>query len=156
MIATTEQLIISGVAALGLNTILSSWLTLFWQRRSAKKLRHEEYKEARYMCIILLMHGYLFFESAKPELIKRGYENLKSEKDLWELLWAEYINSYLYASDEFIASFIKFIMRPEVGNLHRTALAVRKDLWGRRTKIKINQAPPPMKPPSFEAKASSV
>jgi hypothetical protein len=50
-------------------------------------------------------------------------------------LKAELINSYLYASDEFLHSLKNFIQDQSNKNLLAVAVAIRKDLWGLRTRV---------------------
>ncbi|HVU27846.1 MAG TPA: hypothetical protein VHG71_08945 [Verrucomicrobiae bacterium] len=131
MNATT---ILSILGTLGLGGLISSYLTILWQRRNENKAKHQEYKESRYKCIILLMHAYMNFEQNKDMLIKHGYE-IQSKKDLAELLRTEHINSFLFASDDFIKTFQIFIETPTEENIRKVALAIRKDLWGLKTHL---------------------
>ena len=83
------QTIVSILGALGIGTLISgitsSWITLLWQRRNEDKAKHQEFKEVRYKCIILLMHAYINFDQSKEMLVKHGYD-IQNKKDLTDLL----------------------------------------------------------------------
>jgi hypothetical protein len=123
------ETILSILGTLGLGGLISSYLTILWQHRNENKTKHQEYKETRYKCIILLMHAYMNFEQNKDMLVKHGYD-IQTPKDLEELLRTEHINSFLFASDSSIKTFEIFIQTPTEENIRKVALAIRKDLWG--------------------------
>ena len=94
---------ISVLGLCGFGGLVSGYCTLMWQRRNADMARKQEFKETRYQCIILLMHGCLDFDRSRGELQKRGY-SIATLEDLFALLRAEHINAFLFASDDFIRS----------------------------------------------------
>jgi len=128
------ETILSVLGTLGLGGLISSYLTILWQRRNENKAKHQEYKETRYKCIVMLMHAYMNFDQNKEMLVKHGYD-IQNKKDLTDLLRAEHINSFLFASDAFIEAFQVFIQTPTDENIRKVALTIRKDLWGLRTKL---------------------
>lgn len=132
----TAENIIAILGLLGLGGLLSSYFTLLWQRRSAEMTKKQEYKETRYKCIIMLMHAVLDFDRSKKELQKYGYQ-LNNRDDLLALLAAEHINAFLFASDDFLTAFGQFIATPNMSNLRNAAMAIRKDLWGVKTKLSM-------------------
>lgn len=116
------------IAALGIGGLLSSYLTLLWNRRQEDKRRHQDYKEQRYKCIIMLLHAYLNFDKNVHVLQKYGYE-IESVDDLKDLLEAELINSYLFGSEGFILALREFITSPSDERRLTVAKEIRKDLW---------------------------
>lgn len=130
----TIENVVAILGLLGLGGLISGYFTLIWQRRHAELSKYQEYKESRYKCIILLMHGVLDFERSRMDLLKYGY-NINEPKDLIALLRAEHVNAYLYASDEFLHALEDFISTPNEAHLYHTALTIRKDLWGVKTKM---------------------
>lgn len=128
---------LSFLGLLGIGGLLSSFLTILWQRKNANKVRHQEYKETRYKCIIILMHAYLNFDKNKSVLLKHGYD-IHHTADLADLLKTEHVNAFLYASDEFIQDLGAFIKEPNEHNLYLVARAIRKDMWGLKTSIGVS------------------
>ncbi|MGA7701472.1 MAG: hypothetical protein WCB27_17845 [Thermoguttaceae bacterium] len=47
----------------------------------------------------------------------------------------ELLNGVLYASDNVIQSMGEFVRKPDYPSYIRTAIAMRKDLWGKRTSL---------------------
>jgi hypothetical protein len=135
---TIENAAVLGL--LGIGGLISGYFTLLWQRRSTDLAKKQEYKETRYKCIILLMHGCLDFERSRGELQKYGY-SIDTVDDLTALLRAEHINSFLYASDDFIRSLSEFIQTPTETSLVKAALNIRKDLWGVKTMLSLSDIP---------------
>ena len=132
----TAENIIAILSLLGLGGLLSSYLTLLWQRRNADLAKKQDYKETRYKCIIMLMQGVFDFDRSKKEFQKYGYQ-IHNLDDLLALLRAEHINAFLFASDDFLTAFAQFIQEQNQTNLHRTALAIRQDLWGVKTSLSM-------------------
>jgi len=125
---------IAVLGLLGIGGLVSGYCTLMWQRRNAELAEKQKYKESRYKCIILLMHGCLDFDRSCGELQKHGYA-IQSIDDLIALLRAEQINAFLYASDDFIRSLGDFLRDHNDTNLVKTALTIRKDLWGVKSRL---------------------
>lgn len=120
----------------GLGGLISGFLTLKWQRRNAALEGKQDFKETRYKCITLLMHGMLDFERALGNLQKHGYPIVTID-DLAALLRTEHINAFLFGSDDFIRSLGQFIETPSEANLVKTALTMRRDLWGMETELSV-------------------
>lgn len=116
------------IGALGIGGLLSSYLTLLWKNRQEDKRKHQDYKEARYKCIIMLLHAKLNFEKNQKVLNQYGY-NVTNISDLDDLLEAELVNSYLFASANFIEALGGFIKSPSETTRILVAKAMRKDLW---------------------------
>lgn len=119
------------VGTLGLGGLISSCLTLLLTRRNEDKRRHQDYKETRYKCIIVLIHSRLNPERGLFKLNEQG-RKMTSVKDIDDELEAELSSSYLYASDGFIAAFRAFRESPTPDNHLQVAREIRKDLWGLR------------------------
>jgi hypothetical protein len=136
----TIENIVAILGLLGIGGLISGYFTLLWQRRSVDLAKKQEYKETRYKCITMLMHGRLDFERSRCELLKYGY-SIHTTEDLTALLRAEHINAFLFASDDFIRSLGEFIQTPSEANLVQTALCIRKDLWGVKTRLSLLDIP---------------
>lgn len=117
------------IGALGIGGLLSSYLTLLWKNRQEDQRKHQDYKESRYKCIIMLLHGRLNFEKNHKVLNKYGYD-ISNVDELNDLLEAELVNSYLFASNKFISALEAFIKSPSNENRITVAKEMRSDLWG--------------------------
>jgi hypothetical protein len=95
--------VIQIIGALGIGGLISSYLTLLWKNRQQDARNRQDYKEQRYKCIVMLLHAHLNFQRNVSQLNKYGYD-IASPEDLTDLLEAELINSYLFASQEFITT----------------------------------------------------
>jgi len=131
--------LIAMVGALGIGGLITSYFTMLWNQRKNVSEKHHEMKDKRYKCIILLMQASLDFDKYKSILHSQGYGYLSSESDLVDLLNDEYVNSFLFASDEFIHCMSKFIRSRTHENLVKSALSMRKDLYGVKTKLTLEQ-----------------
>jgi hypothetical protein len=67
------QQLLSALGLLGVGGLVSSYLTLLWQRKNANLLRHQEYKEGQYKRIILLVYACTDFAKMSLDLLKAGY-----------------------------------------------------------------------------------
>jgi len=121
--------VISVLVLLGLGGVLGTYFRILCERRNTALLQKQEFKETRYKCIILLMHSALDFEKNKPMLHQQG-RNFASLDDLLDELKTEWHNMILFASDEVLKSAHDFILNPSQTAFHKTALSMRKDLWG--------------------------
>ena len=68
------------VGLLGIGGLISSYLTILWQRKNSEEKAKQEYKETRYKCIVLLMRALIEFEKYKKMLIKHGYDISRKEE----------------------------------------------------------------------------
>jgi hypothetical protein len=144
----TAENVVAIIGLLGLGGLVSGYFTLMWQRRHAELSKYQEYKETRYKCIILLMHGVLDFKRSKAELQKYG-QPVNTVDDLSALLRAEHVNAFLYASDEFLGTLEDFLGDANWRNLYRTALAIRRDLWRVQSQLTLEDVRRFAKPPTI-------
>jgi len=120
--------VIQIIGALGIGGLITSYLTLLWKNRQQDERTRQDYKEQRYKCIIMLLHAQLNFERNVCHLNKYGYD-ITNKDDLVDLLEAELINSYLFASQGFISAFQEFLKCPNNEARLKVAKEMRKDLW---------------------------
>jgi len=116
------------VVALGIGGLISSYLTLIWKNRQQDVRNRQDYKEQRYKCIVMLLHARLNFERNVRHLNKYGYD-IANEEDLVDLLQAELVNSYLFASQDFIRAMEEFIESPSNETRVKVTKEMRRDLW---------------------------
>ncbi len=120
---------IAVLGLLGIGGILGTYFRILWERRNSALLQKQEFKEARYKCIIMLMLSALDFEKSKAMLQQHG-RNFATVDDLMDELKAEWHNMVLFASDEVLVSTHDFILNPSHRTFRHASLAMRKDLWG--------------------------
>ena len=95
-----------------------------------------EFKETRYKAIILLCYAYVNFEKEGTKIIIQR-PDIDSRDRLYNELNTEWINMTLYASDKVLLSMKKFLESKEQTDFNKLILAMRKDLYGIKTDLKI-------------------
>ncbi len=123
---------LSALGLLGIGGAMGTYLRILWERRNAALLHKQEFKEARFKCIIILMYSIIDFDKHRSAL-EQHRPNLRSCDDVIEELKAEWHNAILFASDEVLEAAHAFIHEPSAANFKRSALAMRRDLWGGRS-----------------------
>jgi len=126
--------IISVVSAIGIGGIAGAYLQLHFQHQKEIKEDIHQLKRQRYGAILIQMltildpsHGLSKTQQFRPDL--KNIEDFKEEVKI------EMLNGVLYASDEVVKAMAEFINNPSYPLYIKTAAAMRKDLWNRRTKI---------------------
>ncbi len=62
-------------------------------------------------------------------------QDLKDQKDVEKEIETEFLNGVLFASDDVIKGMAEFIRKPTYTSYIKTATAMRRDLWGKKTSI---------------------
>jgi hypothetical protein len=62
-----------------------------------------------------------------------------SQSDHSDFLNAEYFQAVLYAPDEVLKKLKRFIEQPNEENFIRTARAMRRSLWNKKSKLEITE-----------------
>lgn len=130
--------VISLLAAVGFGGALGTVLGAFFQSRfeQQKQVKSQEHdlKHKRYGVILILLLTKLDPETglAKTRAIR---PDLKNISDVEKEIEAEMLNSILFASDDVIRTLAKFIQNPNHSSYMKVAIAMRKDLWGKKTSI---------------------
>jgi len=126
--------IVSFVSAIGIGGIAGAYLQLRFQHQKDIKEDIHQLKRQRYGAILIQMltvldpaHGLSKTQQFRPDL--------KNIEDFKEEVKVEMLNGVLYASDEVIKAMAEFVNNPTYPSYIKTASAMRKDLWGRKTKI---------------------
>ena len=129
-----SQTIGSALGLLGMGGLISSYLTILWQRQSAFQQKQEECKFTRYKATTVLMFGYLQGQSSIKHLNQYG-RSFQSTKEILEEVKTEWLNMILFASDGVMEGLQEFIRSPSDETYFRAALAMRADLRGGRMKF---------------------
>jgi hypothetical protein len=133
-----DTAVISTIISFGLGTVLGTYLKIRWERTNSAQLQKQEFKTTRYKAIILLMYSLLDFDKNKGKLEKHGRDFVVVD-DLVDELRTEWNNMLLYASDDVLRTVQDFISKPERDSFRRGALAMRKDLWGGKVSLKLEE-----------------
>jgi len=120
----------SALTLLGIGGLFGTYFRILWERRNTALLQKQEFKEARYKGIIILMLSYLDFDKNKAMLQKHGRENIRTTQDLKDELMMELNNMILFASADVLDFMQKYIKQPTQQFFYQVAIAMRKDLWG--------------------------
>ena len=129
----TLEIILSILSIIGIGGIIGAFSTYFWQKRKEILLKENELKERRYLCILLLMYALLNPEEL--ENLKRHRSDIRNLNDLKSELQAEWVNSWIFAGDNTIRMFKEFIENPNENNFAQAVLSMRKELWGKKSKL---------------------
>ncbi len=128
------QNILSAIGLIGIGAIIKSIIDFVLKNREIKSQAQHDFKNIRYKAIILLANALLDFEKHLPELKKHG-RIFTSKNQLVDELKIERNNMILFASDQAIRTLSEFINDPSENNYYEFAIAMRKDLYGLKTKI---------------------
>jgi len=128
------EVLVSLISAMGFSGILGAYLQSRFQHQKEIKEDIHQLKRQRYGAILIQMltildpsHGLSKTQQFRPDL--------KNIDDFKEEVKIEMLNGVLYASDGVIKAMAEFINNPSYALYIKTAAAMRKDLWNRKTKI---------------------
>ena len=133
--ATSE--IIEVIGLIGIGGLLKSIIDFFIDNRKLRTEARHQFKETRYKAILLLLYALMYYDKEQDQL-KKHRPDIKSKDDLINEIRAEWTNMILFASDNVITTTQNFILEPNLTNFNKTLLAMRKSLYGLRTKLKFN------------------
>jgi hypothetical protein len=120
------------LTAIGLGGLLGAYFQARFQRRAQIGQHEHELKQKRYLCILILMLTKLnpVVGLAKTRAIR---PDLKTTEDIDDELLTELLNGFVYANDDVLRSLAEFIRTPDHQSFVRASVAMRKDLWGKRS-----------------------
>jgi hypothetical protein len=130
--------IFSLLTAVGFGGFLGSILTAYFQSRfeQQKQIKEQEHelKQRRYGAILILLLTKLDPKTglAKTRAIRPDLQTLA---DVEKEIETEFLHSVLFASDDVIRALAEFIKNPKHASYVKVAIAMRKDLWGKKTSI---------------------
>ena len=130
--------IISGI---GIGGLLSVFLQAIFNHLSKVGEKNLELKETRYKAILILMWTYI---NPKEEMshLRQYRSDIKNEYALRRELILELYEMLLYASDAVVKIYKSFIAEPNYENYSKVIIEMRKDLYGKSTKIKFQDIEP--------------
>jgi|SRR3972149_7163748 len=131
----STQLILSLLAAIGFGGIVGAYFQSRFQHQKEIQEDIHKLKRQRYGAILIQMltildskHGLSKAQQFRPDL--ENVEDFKQEVKI------EMLNSVLFANDEVIKTMAAFGNNPVYPAYIKTALAMRKDVWNKKTKIR--------------------
>jgi hypothetical protein len=126
--------IVSLFAALGIGSLIGALFQARLERQKHLDQQEHELKRTRYLCILILMLAKLDPDSGMRQVRERR-PDLRDLKDLDAEIRTELLNAVLFASDEVITAMAAFIGNPSYQAYVKTAAAMRRDLWNKKTAI---------------------
>lgn len=129
----TDQ-ILTGIGLIGVGGILKSFFDFLVSNKKLKSDAKQSTKEIRYKAIILMCYALVNYDKEKTTLIINR-QDIDSLNRLKNEISVEFINMSLFGSDNVIMAMKKFIFEKDMKTLNNLAIAMRKDLYGIRTKL---------------------
>jgi hypothetical protein len=134
----TIESVISVVGALSIGSLLGGYLTHIWGRKDELERGSRDFRENRYRSSLVWMRCFIVPERIKHFDINDPHiENLSTPEDVKNYSRAKleefYYNSLLYAPDFVNIAFKRFIETPSEKLFIELAVAMRNDLWGKRS-----------------------
>jgi len=127
-----ENILIAIVSA-GFGSIVT-WIVKYELDKKHEKSSSEfEHKIRRYKSAMIFMN--ILLKPTNLLFIKYSHPDIKTKEDIKETLKAEYYEMLLYAPDNVIENVRKFIQSPSNQQLINTIMSMRRDLWGKVTKV---------------------
>lgn len=131
---TSQEIMISLISAVGAGGVLGAYFQSRFQHQKEVKADIHELKRQRYGAILIQMLTILDPEHGLSKT-QRFRPDLKSVEDFKEEVKIEMLNSVLFANDDVIKAMAEFIRNPNYTAYVKTVVSMRKDLWGKKTKI---------------------
>jgi hypothetical protein len=128
------QIILSLITTFGIGGILGAYFKSQFERKKELKEQEHQLKKTRYGVILILMLAKLDPKDGL-EKVKLHRPDFKSTVDIDKEIKTEYYNAIIFAGDGVLKSMTKFIKSPSFKNYLATAVAIRKDLWRKKTRI---------------------
>lgn len=129
------ELILSIFTAIGLGSIIGAYFQLKYQFKKELKNQEFELKKSRYGAIIIQMLTVLQFEKNGTRFVEKHRPDLRSVDDYINEIKTEILNGIIYANDKVIMSIANFIKNKNYSTYIQAVIEMRKDLWGKKTKI---------------------
>ena len=132
-LVTAVSVVVSMLTALGVSGLLTAFFQhRFEHQKQIRRLEHD-LKEKRYKAINILMLTLLDPEDMRQ--LNERRPDLRNIDDVVKELRTEMLNGILFASDDVVRSLGEFIAQPTHDRYIKTAVSMRKDLWGRGTSV---------------------
>ena len=127
------QIIISFLGIVGIGGIITALVN----KSKEIEFNKLEQKQKRYKCTLIFMHAYFEPQNLKP--LSMRHPDINNLEDLKQALKSEYHEMLLYASKGVIFAVKKFIEEPNKEFFLASVLAMRKDLWTKKSDFDIEE-----------------
>ena len=128
------EIIIAVLGVVGIGGVIATSLTYIFEKRKQIKFSEQEEKEKRYKAMVLHMKCLLKPDDLKYMKLQRpDLENMADVKNEVETGWYNFL---LFASDDVIRALKKFVQKPDDLTYAETVIAMRKDLWNKKTSLR--------------------
>jgi len=138
------ETIVSILGLLGLGGIIGGYLQHLWGQRTKTELRIQNLNEGHYRSTPVWMRVLLNPENIIHFNIAREDPHISKTEDSNELreyvrrrLIEFYYSSLLYSPDDVLRTMKEFMKNPTETNFLKSAIAMRKDLWKKKTKASL-------------------
>ena len=128
------EIIIAVLGVVGIGGVIATSLTYIFEKRKQSKFSEQAEKEKRYKAMVLHMRTIVKPDDLKYMQLHRP--DLKDMTDVKNEVETEWYNSLLFASDDVIKSLKEFILKPNNTTYAKTVIAMRKDLWNKKTSLR--------------------
>jgi len=138
------ETIITVLTSLGIGGFIGSYLQHLWSQKGKTELRIQRENRGHYesnlvwMRIILKPEMVENFNVARLDPLLSKQRNPSEIKKLAENRLVEfYYSSVLFSPDYVLTAMKEFIKNPTEANFMKSAIAMRKDLWKKKTKASL-------------------
>jgi len=138
------ETIIAVLTSLGIGGFIGSYLQHLWHQKGETELRLQSENRRHYesnlvwMRIILKPEMVENFNVAKLDPLLSKQRNPSEIKKLAENRLVEfYYSSILFSPDYVLTTMKEFIKNPTEANFMKSAIAMRKDLWKKKTEVDL-------------------
>ncbi|MDD4924324.1 MAG: hypothetical protein PHF74_05770 [Dehalococcoidales bacterium] len=138
------EIVLLFLGLLGIGGVVGGYLQHFWSKKRDTEMKIQALNENKYrstfifMRCVLVPSNILHFDIDDPNFPRKGTDETIKNYSMSKLSEFFY-NSTLYASDDVLKSEREFLKNPSESAFFRTAIAMRKDLWKKNTKINFDE-----------------
>jgi len=132
-----EEIIIAIFGSGLVSGLMGIYLGYILEKRKHEKFSELEEKEKRYKSLIQKMR--IVIEPEDMKYVKEIRPDLKTVDDWKKEIRQEWFNSLLFASDDVIKALKEFVLKPNNETYAKTIWAMRRDLWSKKTNLKVEE-----------------
>jgi len=130
------QITISFISAI-IGGVIATFLKTFLEKRKDIELSLNRITEDKYRSLLVFMACAIDINKKRFFTLSEQIEN-KTSEDYLNQIKEYYYHSILYSPDNVILALKEFILNPSKELYVKVAKEMRKDLWGRKTKLDYN------------------
>lgn len=136
------ETIITVLTSLGIGGFIGSYLQHLWNQKQETESRIQNLNVGHYTSTLVFMRIVMHPENVKQFDVKDpNFLVLKHREEVEHYAKQKmvefYYSSLLYAPDEVLTTMKEFMKNPTEVNFMKSAIAMRKDLWKKRTEANL-------------------